>query len=391
MSTVLVTDGEERAALAVTRSLGRAGHRVHVCARRTRSLAGASRYSRGQAQVPDPLTEPKRYLEALLGLIRRWGVDVLVPITEASLLAVLGARERFSRVEIPFADYETFRSVSDKRLVLERAARVGIAVPRQWVLGSAGEVDELLAAGLEYPLVVKPSRSVGGGAGERVRLGVSHAAGPAELRERLTTLPAAAFPVLLQRRVEGPGVGVFLLLREGEVVAQFAHRRLREKPPWGGVSVYSESVALDPELLSRSVALLREFGWSGPAMVEYKVDAATGVPYLMEINGRFWGSLQLAIDAGVDFPALLLDPIPPAGTPPGYRTGVRLRWWLGDLDHHLIRLRGARSMPTPPEPRWRLLLEFLRTGFRRDVRNEVFRPTDPLPALREAFDWLRRS
>lgn len=390
MSTVLVTDGEERAALAVTRSLGRAGHRVHVCARRARSLAGASRHSRGQAPVPDPLTEPERYLEALEGLIRRWDVDVLVPVTEASLLAVLGARERFSGVEIPFADYETFRAVSDKRLVLERATRVGIAVPRQWVLASAAELDGALSDGLEYPLVLKPGRSVGGAAGARVRLGVSYVAGPDELRARVATLPAAAFPLLLQRRIEGPGLGVFLLLREGAVIASFAHRRLREKPPSGGVSVYSESVALDPELFTRSVALLREFGWSGPAMVEYKLDTATGVPYLMEINGRFWGSLQLAIDAGVDFPALLVDPSRPPGPPPGYRTGVRLRWWLGDLDHHLIRLRSAPPAPHAAEPRWRVLREFLLTGLHSGTRNEVFRPADPLPALREALDWLRR-
>lgn len=390
MSTVLVTDGEERAALAVTRSLGRAGHHVHVCARRAGSLACASRHTRGRAVVPDPLTEPERYLDALVGLIRRWDVDVLIPVTEASLLAVLGARDRFPGVEIPFADYEAFRAVSDKRLVLERATRVGIAVPRQWVLSSATELDEVLAAGLEYPLVLKPSRSVGGAAGARVRLGVSHVDGPDELRKQVTTLPAAAFPLLLQRRIQGPGLGIFLLLRNGEVVARFAHRRLREKPPSGGVSVYSESVALDPNLLSRSVALLREFDWSGPAMVEYKHDTATGVPYLMEINGRFWGSLQLAIDAGVDFPALLLDPTLPAGPPPSYRTGVRLRWWLGDLDHHLIRLRGAVTPPLAEETRWRALLEFFVAGFRAGVRNEVFRPTDPLPAFREALDWLRR-
>lgn len=393
MPTVLITDGEERAALAIARSLGRAGYRVCVCAGRAGSLAGASRYTRERARVPEPLAEPERYVDALVELVRRWGVDTLIPVTEPALLAILCARDRFPRVEIPFADYEAFRSISDKREVLERAARVGIAVPRQWVLTSANRLTESLAsAELDYPLVLKPSRSVGGTAGERVRLGVSYAAGPAELRERVAMLPPGAYPLLLQQRIRGAGLGVFLLLRGDEVVARFAHRRLREKPPSGGVSVYSESVPLDPGLLSRSVALLREFGWSGPAMIEYKLDAATGVPYLMEINGRFWGSLQLAIDAGVDFPLLLLDPSRHAGTPPGYRTGVRLRWWLGDLDHLLIRLRHAPAdspLSSGGEARWRPVLEFLRASLRTGVRNEVFRLSDPRPALREALDWLR--
>ena len=69
------------------------------------------------------------------------------------------------------------------------------------------------------------------------------------------------------------------------------------------MSVYRESVAADPDLVRRSRALLDAFGWCGVAMVEYKLDERTGTPYLMEVNGRFWGSLQLAIDAGVDFPS----------------------------------------------------------------------------------------
>src|SRR5678815_1154177 len=87
---------------------------------------------------------------------------------------------------------------------------------------------------------------------------------------------------------------------------RFAHRRIREKPPSGGVSVLSESVAADPETVRKSLALLSALDWNGTAMVEYKQDRVTGQRYLMEINGRFWGSLQLAIDAGVDFPALLV-------------------------------------------------------------------------------------
>lgn len=388
---VLVTDGEERAALAIARSLGRAGYEVHISAARSRSLAGASRYARTRSRLPSPLAEPERYLDELVGLVESRGVEVLIPVTDASLLAVLEGRERFRGVEIPFAEIETFRTISDKREVLARAAGMGIAVPGQWVLAEPSELDALLPE-LEYPLVLKPSRSVGGAEGDRIRLGVSYAAGPVELRERVASLPEAAFPLLLQRRIVGPGVGVFALIHEGRVLAGFAHRRLREKPPSGGVSVYSESLPLDPPLFARSVALLEDFGWSGPAMVEYKVDAATGTPYLMEVNGRFWGSLQLAIDAGVDFPLLLLEPHRAAHGPPSYRAGVRLRWWLGDLDHHLLKLREdrTRSVRGRVVAGWRAARGLLNSGRQPHVRNEVLRLNDPLPAFREALDWLMR-
>lgn len=392
---VLVTDGEQRAALALVRSLGRAGCGVHVCSPRPRSLAGASRFARTETRVPDALTDPEGYAAAVRALVERVGAEVLLPVAEPSLLALLPPGRLSPGVLLPFPSEAAFRAVSDKRRVLEAAAEAGIAVPAQTVLAGPEDVALLDVEGCRFPLVVKPARSVGEADGARSRLEVRHAAGPSELRARLAELPAAAFPVLLQQRVVGPGTGIFLLLWDGEVRAVFAHRRLREKPPAGGVSVYRESATADPALVARAAALLRRFDWRGVAMVEFKVEAATRVPYLMEVNGRFWGSLQLAVDAGVDFSVLLLRAAlgEPARPVPGYRLGVRSRWWWGDVDHLLVRLRrsDARLALPPGAPgRGRAVLDFLRV-WRPGDRNEVFRPDDPRPLLRETLDWLRRS
>ena len=54
------------------------------------------------------------------------------------------------------------------------------------------------------------------------------------------------YPSLIQERIVGPGIGVFVLCDHGRLLAAFAHRRLREKPPSGGASVLCESVAVDP-------------------------------------------------------------------------------------------------------------------------------------------------
>jgi predicted ATP-grasp superfamily ATP-dependent carboligase len=229
----------------------------------------------------------------------------------------------------------------------------------------------------------------------RTKLTVRHAADPRELTRVLTELAEAgdaAFPLLVQQRIVGPGVGIFLLLWEGRVLATFAHRRIREKPPSGGVSVYRESIAADPQLVARSRALLEHLGWCGVAMVEYKVDERTGTPYLMEVNGRFWGSLQLAVDAGVDFPVLLVAAATGAEPEPvpSYTTGVRLRWWWGDVDHLIARMRRSRTaLALPPDApgRWRALRDFLTIHFGRD-REEILRLDDPRPFLRESVQWF---
>ena len=389
---VVVTDGEQRAALAIVRSLGTAGYTVHVTSRRGRSLAGVSRHARADHPVPGALTAPDEHATALAALAARLGARAVVPVTEPALLAVLQARERFGEAIVPFPDAGTFRAISDKARVLDVATRLGIAVPRAVTLDDARALDALAAA-LAFPSVVKPSRSVADGPAGRGKHDVRHARDAAQLRTVVDALPASAFPVLLQQRIVGPGTGIFLLRWDGRTLAAFAHRRLREKPPSGGVSVYSESVPADPALVARSEALLAHFDWRGVAMVEYKMDAATGTPYLMEINGRFWGSLQLAIDAGVDFPRLLLAAATGAAEPPvtRYRVGARNRWWWGDVDQLITRLRRSRArLALPPGAPGRLaaVAEFVGATL-TPGRNEVLHLDDPMPFVRETADWLR--
>jgi predicted ATP-grasp superfamily ATP-dependent carboligase len=246
---------------------------------------------------------------------------------------------------------------------------------------------------MRFPVVLKPARSVVEAADARVKLGVSHGSNASQLVERLRAYPAEAFPILVQERIVGPGIGVFLLIWDGKTVAAFGHRRLRETPPSGGVSVYRESVVPDDSLIARSRALLDEFDWLGVAMIEYKVDESTGIPYLMEVNGRFWGSLQLAIDAGIDFPTLLvrnaLGNTSTPSAPP--RAGIRSRWEWGDVNHLLARFRKSSvelALPPGSPSLGRAMLDFL--TWRRRERLEVFRISDPAPFFRETFDWFQR-
>jgi predicted ATP-grasp superfamily ATP-dependent carboligase len=383
--SVLVTDGEQRSALAVVRSLGVAGYRVHVASARHRSLAGASRAAAAHLHVPPPLANPTGFLESIASYSATHGVSVVIPTTDAAALALLDPGARLPIVPMPTLD--TFRALSDKGALRERAATAGIAFPAQC---EARDADEALryAAEVRYPIVLKPARSVNAG----TKLAVAHAADRMQLEAHLRRLPSAAYPLLMQERIVGPGIGVFLLRWDGETVATFMHRRLREKPPSGGVSVYAESIAPDVELINRAARLLHGFGWQGVAMVELKIDASTGTPYLMEINGRFWGSLQLAIDAGVDFPALLVARALGHAVrgPDVWRVGVRGRWWWGDVDHLVARLRhsdATLALPSDAPPRGRALLDFARTF----APDQVFRLGDPAPFLLESARWLMRS
>ncbi|HSJ30227.1 MAG TPA: ATP-grasp domain-containing protein [Longimicrobiales bacterium] len=385
---VLVTDGEERSALAVVRSLGAAGHTVFVAAKRRRSLAGSSRFATDCAAAPSPLEQPVAFRTAVRDLIRRWHIDVLLPMSEPALLALLPLRGELG-VDLPFPDFDRFRHICDKAAVMDAARRAGIRVPAQHII-EAPSGDALLPDDLAFPLVIKPARSVTGDTASRRKRSVVHVSGPVQLERALASFSADAYPILVQQRVVGPGIGIFVLLRDGRLDAAFSHRRIREKPPSGGVSVFRESIPLDPDLLDRSLALLREFDWSGVAMVEFKIDQDSGEAFIMEINGRFWGSLQLAIDAGVDFPRLLLEP--PAQPVLSYRP-VRSRWEWGEVDHLIARMRHSTArLNLPPESpgRSRALLDFL-AAFRPGNSLEVLRARDPRPFIHETRSWFGRG
>ncbi len=113
---------------------------------------------------------------------------------------------------------------------------------------------------------------------------------------------------------------------------------------------------------------------------------------MMEVNGRFWGSLQLAIDAGVDFPTLLLrtalgEEVAPVTS---YRSGVRSRWLWGDVDHLIGMMRMPRSvLATHPELPGRMgaLARFV-LPWRPGDRFEVLRFRDPAPFFRESVQWI---
>jgi predicted ATP-grasp superfamily ATP-dependent carboligase len=381
---VLITDGGERVALAVARSLVRADHEVYVAAPTRLSLAGVSRGVRPCVLASDALSDPAAYVAEIARLVERERIELLLPLTDPSVEALLEYRGDLPPgLLLPFPDLATYRAASDKAHVLTVAQASGFGVPETRVLENLDAAGSRVPDNGFFPAVLKPHRSVVTVDGRRRKVAVIPVADAVACRRVLAALPPSAYPVLLQRHVVGAGEGFFALRWGGRTVAMFAHRRLREKPPSGGVSVYRESIPLHARLVEPGLRLLDALDWQGVAMVECKREAATGRAVIMEVNGRFWGSLQLAIDAGVDFPVLLArcaagETVPESSH---YQAGVRSRWFWGDVDHLYLRLRDGGGS------RMRAVLDFLRVRPGRD-REEIWRWRDPLPFLVETLRWF---
>jgi protein-tyrosine-phosphatase/predicted ATP-grasp superfamily ATP-dependent carboligase len=389
---VLVTDGDERAALAVTRSLGRQGIEVVVGALQTPCLAGVSRYCAESFVSPSPVANPEGYVASLLNIVRGKNIGMIFPITDMAMALVGAARSQFEpRVTLPIPSMAAYEQLSDKYELMQLATRLQVPVPDTVFVAAGGLTDSVLEQVTVYPVVVKPARSMVNTGGVWTKTSVHHARTRDELQTLYREINYLTAPSMIQRRVQGEGQGLFALINQGVSVATFAHRRLREKPPSGGVSVLRESMAVPKEMSEEALRLLEAVGWHGVAMVEFKMDEAKSRPVLMEVNGRWWGSLQLAIDAGIDFPFLMhqiASGLPWQGLSTGYRVGTRSRWFLGDLDHLLLRLTRSDAqlnMPANSPGRWRCLIDFLQPGG-REVHWEVERWDDVRPAR---YEWGR--
>ena len=382
---VLVTDGDSRAALAVTRSLGSAGHVVFVGSHIHRSLAAASRYCERAIQYPNPADDVEAFIRSLSQHIENYDIDVLLPISDITSLSIAASEDTFSKqCTLPFHKGEQLFSAADKAHIVSLCRTLNVPHPETIIVNNSLQTVEL---DFDFPIVIKPTRS-------RVRVdnkwystSVSYAHSKEDLQRQLASLPPHTFPVMLQRRIEGPGLGVFACADHGKIIACSSHKRIREKPPSGGVSVVSKSISVPEETLSYAEALLEELDWTGVAMVEFKVAEDTGVPYVMEINGRFWGSLQLAIDAGVDYPSILVSLMAGNTRLPAlsdYKTGIHNRWLWGDVDALLLSIFSKREKKRLGDKHPGLIgaiRDFIES--RPNQRFEVLRWSDPLPWIVE--------
>jgi predicted ATP-grasp superfamily ATP-dependent carboligase len=383
---VLVLDGNENQAVASTRSLARAGHRVVVGAESPWSKAGWSRFASAVFVYPPQQHDPDGFIAALAAEAAREAGTLILPMTERSMLPISERRDVLlaagARLVLP--SHDAVLRAFDKRETTTLARSLGLTVPRTLVLDTRTLPDRRT---MPYPVVLKPHTSEErGSTGSTRTTGAPVYAKNAEEFERAWDhVRERSGHVLVQEFVDGAGAGYFALVDCGRVRAEFAHRRIRDVRPAGSGSALRVSVEIDPAMAACSRRLLEALNWHGVAMVEYRV-RPDGTPVFMEVNGRFWNSLALAIRADVDFPALLAE-LAEAGTissVPTARAGVRCRWLLGDVRHLAEVMRGAPpGYPRPFPSRLRTLLDVLTPH--PGTWHDNFELRDPWP---EAGDWL---
>jgi predicted ATP-grasp superfamily ATP-dependent carboligase len=392
MANVLVTDGHWRKTLALVRSLGQKGVRVTVGERTLLNTSFFSKYCSRRLVYPSPRRSPYQFMEFVTEEIAKKRYECLYPMEEETLLLLAHHQSEISKhTHLLIPEIAKIEFVRDKGTLLQFAETQGIPTPKTFfapptpepckVQGSgpesnvvqdspASNVVQGLASKLDaipIPAVIKPRISSGS-------FGIAYVRKKEDLialYQRIHT--HYPFPLVQEWIPDGGGTFGFsaLLDETSNVKAVFIHKKVRMYPVQGGPSTLREGVE-HPGIMELGISLLKSLKWVGVAMVEFKVDPRDGIPKLMEVNPRFWGSLHLAVISGVDFPYLMLriargDPFDPVLN---YTVGKRCRWLLfGDLLHFLKN--PYRFHLRPP------FFHF----FDPDMSYDIISKKDPLPIL----------
>ena len=335
--------------------------------------------------TPPALSAP-RFRAELEQLIQDYAVDTLIP-TGDEVLAALGPEESHWRgqVHVCSPGWPIVQRVLDKRATLEAADRSGVPMPQSHVVAGPADV-ETLPKDFPLPAIIKPADK-----GRSNRLRLRSFEEREALEEFLRQHARAEEPWLVQEHVGGHGLGVEVLLHRGEAITTFQHRRLKEYPVTGGVAARCIAEAVEPELERQAIDLLRTLGWEGAAMVEYRHDPASGRTVLMEVNGRYWGSVALPLQCGVALPwyewqiAHGLEPEPVA-----YRPGRRMRWLAGDLQRLPEAAGAAAAGEIPVRQAAHDTLTFFTDFLAPNTRDALWQLRDPRPALDDLRGALRQ-
>jgi predicted ATP-grasp superfamily ATP-dependent carboligase len=346
---VLFLGSVANCATAVVRALARAGHVVDLasCARRGRQRYAdgfISKYVRRTFALPVPHENPQAFRYGLRELLLRdTPYDVLLPFNYAQNLAVARMRDELeSHVSVAVGPTYALLHLHEKDRLYDTAEAIGIATPRRI---KYTDWADLRAKADCFPLVLKPRREEGA-------RGLRFARTMRELEQVFHTMQAVppTFPELedftrpiVQEYVPGHVHDVGYLFCEGKLRMAVSQRRNRMYPLWGGPGV-DVVTTQEPDLIEQGRALLERVGWHGVCQVEFKRDSRDGSPRLLDVNPRFWGTLDVAIQAGANFPAKLCELVTRGDTAEQYeyRVGMRYVILLPLMLFTLCQSRGAR-------------------------------------------------
>lgn len=362
-----VLEGIVRECLAVVRSLGKRGVVVDVGDPNRVNPARFSKYVSKFYAYPDPKTRPEDFICWLINHVKRHHYDMVFPLNDHTYEACVRYQdELLAWTHVAVNSLEKFEIARDKEKTLRYATKSNVPIPKTWFPNDKEDIKKILPELPSYPIFIKPARSSGSRGARVIR-------NEHELYENFEILNNSYGRMLIQEYIPGEkilDVPMIFNMKE-EIRGALVSNRVRMFPVKGGPNVAGHAVINEP-IRAMAVRLMESIGWKGVCLVEFKVDERDGIPKLMEINPRFWGSTQLGISAGIDWPWMLFKAAVFGDCEEirEYRTDKLVRWLIPGEVMYLLTRKGFGTV-------WPDFFRFLD----RNTEYYVLRKGDILPVF----------
>lgn len=384
---VFVIGYDNRSFLTVVRSLGRQGLIVHAGSSFSDAPALSSKYI-FKIHVLPPIYQVTEWKAEIQKILEHEKFDLIIPIDDPNILLFHKFRDDFEPYGLLYLlDGENFNVTSNKMETYILCQELGINHPKSELLGNDYSISQI-SENFGFPLIIKPVRSY-----EldclSIKNYVKQVHDENQLSEYLNEMLQKG-DVIVQEFFKGVGVGVEILAANGEILTAFQHIRIHE-PFSGGGSSYRRSMPLDNDLFAASKKLVKALNYSGVAMVEFRVNSPQNKWALIEINGRFWGSLPLAVASGIDFPYFLYQMLVHGKRdfPTEYTLGMYCRNTSGDINWLIEQLKHRKSSFEAFLDFYQCFVSGVIRAFHFREKNDSLVFDDPLPGIIEIHTVIR--
>lgn len=309
---------------------------------------------------------------ALMEVLREGHYDIVIPMTDFSATLLCEHIDEVRSLAWPAVNEpEAFWQAADKQRTMQACEKAGVPCPR--TLYDMQSADDILAAGLPFPFIIKPRVGYGS-------IGFHVIKDEAQLREVFPKALERFGGMVVQEYIPQTGTQYkceVFLDEGGNPKSAVVFDKTRWYPVDGGSTCCSCSVHR-PDIAENSIKLLQTIGWRGYGDVDLIEDPRDGEAKVMEINPRITASVKVCFAAGVDFARQIVELGMgyPVTEYPDYKDGVRLRYMHTDV---LWLLQSPNRFKA--KPGW---FDF------RHTTDQIFNPRDPLPWFTYTIQGLRK-
>lgn len=336
MALILIIGEDTRSFLTVIRSLGEIGHIIDIVCLDNTSPSKKSKYIRNCYSLNYHSHSIQEFRLALEDIIKVNSYDLVIPCDERSIYPLKELSYKTSiNTLFSLPNNSMLDVLFDKNSTKELCLDIGIptAKHRYGKLSRDSYID--LFKFFNGKFVLKPTHSFSKEVLNK-RNQVVIIENESDYSQFFEKNNNDNNEYLVEEFFEGYGVGVSIHAVNGEITHVFSHKRVHE-PQRGGGSSYRQSIETPDVLLDACSKICKKTDYTGVGMFEFKFNDQTQAWILIEVNARFWGSLPLAVYAGVNFPRILVDHLLNKNLPQKkqiltkYRTGVYSRDLSADI------------------------------------------------------------